>query len=166
MAKSKKLEVDRILTMLQEGPSRIAEAAANVPPNLLHVPPGANGWSANDVLAHLRSCADIWGGCIEAILLAEDNPTIRAVNPRTWIENTDYVEQNFRASLRAFTGQRENLLSLLNSLPSEDWSRSATITGAGKPLVRTVHDYAEWLAVHERPHVEQIQRTVAAVTEG
>ena len=165
MAKSKTLEVDRILTILQEGPSRIAEAAANVPANLLHVPPGADTWSANDVLAHLRACADIWGGCIEAIL-AEDSPTIRAVNPRTWIESTDYVEQNFRKSLQAFRGQRDNLLSLLHSLPSDDWSRRATITGAGKPLVRTVHDYADWLAVHERPHVKQIQRTVLAVTKG
>jgi hypothetical protein len=37
------------------------------------------------------------------------------------------------------------------------------VTGAGAPLKLTVHDYAERMARHERPHVKQIQRTVDAV---
>lgn len=32
--------------------------------------------------------------------------------------------------------------------------------GAGKPLVRTVLSYAQWLARHERPHVKQIEHIV------
>jgi hypothetical protein len=34
------------------------------------------------------------------------------------------------------------------------------VTGAGKPLERTVLFYAQWLARHERPHVKQIERIV------
>jgi hypothetical protein len=30
--------------------------------------PGPDEWSANDVLAHLRACSDVWGGHIAAIL--------------------------------------------------------------------------------------------------
>jgi hypothetical protein len=44
--------------------------------------------------------------------------------------------------------------------PLEGWSRAAIVTGAGKPLVRTMHTYAQWLATHERPHVKQIERIV------
>jgi DinB superfamily len=90
-------------------------------------------------------------------------PTIRAVNPRTWIKQTDYLEQEFRPSLHAFAAQRARLLVVLGSLPPESWSRAATVTGAGKTIVRKVHAYAEWLAVHERPHVKQIERIVESM---
>ncbi len=49
-------------------------------------------------------------------------------------------------------------MGILKPLAPEDWSRIATVTGAGKPLVRSVHFYAQWLATHERTHVKQIGR--------
>ena len=115
---------------------------------------GAREWSANEVLAHLRACADVWGAAI-ATILDEDHPTIRAVNPRTWIDSTDYVQQAFGASLRAFTKQRVELMARLRPLTPEDWLRSATITGAGRPLQWSVQSYADRMAVHERSHIKQ-----------
>ncbi len=111
------------------------------------------------MLAHLRACADVWGNCIVAII-AQDTPTLRAVNPRTWIRKTDYLEQAFQPSLQAFATQRTDLLAVLEPLAHEGWSRAATVTGAGKVLERTVHTYAQWLARHERPHIKQIERIV------
>ncbi len=111
------------------------------------------------MLAHLRACADMWGNCI-AVIIAEDKPTIRAVNPTTWIKKTDYLEQEFQPSLQAFPAQRAERLAVLNPLAPKAWSRMATVTGAGKPLVRTVLSYAQWLANHERPHIKQIERIV------
>ncbi len=114
------------------------------------------------MLAHLRSCADVWGNCITT-LLHQDKPTIRTVNPTTWIKNTNYLEQGFRPSLQAFTVQRAKLLEVLKPLPAKTWSRSATVTGAGSPLVWTVQSYAQRLARHERPHWKQIRRIVEAL---
>jgi hypothetical protein len=111
------------------------------------------------VSAHLRACVDVWGGCIAAII-AEERPTLRAVNPRTGITHTDYRELDFRPSLRAFAAQRAELLAVLEPLPLEGWSRAATVTGAGKALERTVLFYAWWLAGHERPHARQVARIV------
>lgn len=102
----------------------------------------------------------MWGGCIEAILA--ENPTLRAVNPRTWIEKTNYRELEFGLSLQAFTAQRAELLGALRPLPREGWLRAATVSVASKPFERTVQFYAEWLATHERPHVKQIERIVRA----
>ena len=87
----------------------------------------------------------MWGGCIAAIL-AEDRPTIKAINPTTWINSTNYRELEFQPSLDAFTAQH-----------------AALQTGAGKPLERTVIFYAQWLAHHERPHIKQIARIVNAL---
>lgn len=105
------------------------------------------------------ACADVWGTCIVAII-AQDKPTLRAVNPLTLIKKTDYLEQEFRPSLRAFASQRTDLLAVLEPLAHQGWSRSATITGAGKVLERTVLFYGRWLAGHERSHLKQIERIV------
>jgi hypothetical protein len=143
--------------MLAAAPPRITALTADLAPAQLQTAPAPDQWSANEVLAHLRSCADMWGDCIAA-MLAQDHPTLRAINPRTWIDKTDYHEQAFQASLDAFTTQRAALLAVLEALAPEGWARAATVTGAGKPLERTVRFYTEWLAVHERPHLKQIER--------
>jgi DinB superfamily len=156
---SRSLTIEQILTLLAETPARIAALTADLTPAQLHTTPNPDGWSANDVLAHLRACADVWGSCIVA-MIAEDRPTLRAVNPRTWIKKMDYLELEFRPSLHSFATQRADLLAVLSPLPHEGWSGAATVTGAGKVLERTVLFYAQWLARHERQHVKQVERIV------
>jgi hypothetical protein len=156
------LTVDQVVTMLAAAPPRIAALTANLSPAQLQAAPAPDQWSAVEVLAHLRACADMWGGCIAA-MLAHEHPTLRATNPRNWINKTDYHEQAFQPALLAFTTQRTALLAILEPLAPADWTRSATVTGAGKPLERTVRFYAEWLATHERPHVKQIERIVNTI---
>jgi DinB superfamily len=168
---SKSLTVEQVLALLAQTPTRIAALTADLTPAQLRTNPNQGEWSANDVLAHLRSCADVWGNCI-AEILAEDRPTIRAINPRTWIKQTGYPELEFRPSLRSFTTQRAELLAVLEPLPPESWARAATVTGAGRVLERTVLTYAESLAIHERPHIKQIEliantmRMEALLTQG
>ena len=101
----------------------------------------------------------MWGGRILA-MIAEDMSTLRTINPRTWIGQTDYLQLEFQPSHRAFASQRRELLAILEPLQVEGWSREATITGAGKPLVKSVHFEADGLARHERAHVKQIARIV------
>ena len=138
---------------------RIATLTADLSAATLQMRPSPQKWSANEVLAHLRACADVWGNCMMA-MIAEETPTLRAVNPRTWIKKTDYLDLEFRPSLHAFATQRADLLAILEPLPLDAWSRTATVTGAGKVLERTVLFYGQWLAGHERTHVKQIGRIV------
>jgi len=156
---NRSLTIEQVLTLLTETPPRIAALTTGLAPAQLRTAPNHDGWSANDVLAHLRACADVWGKCM-MVIIAEDRPTLRAVNPRTWITKTDYLEQEFRPSLRAFAKQRTDLLAVLEPLAPKGWSRTATVTGAGKVLERTVLFYGRWLAGHERTHVKQIKRIV------
>jgi uncharacterized damage-inducible protein DinB len=122
------LTTEQILTMLAAAPSRLADLTAGLRPAQLLAPLEPGEWSARDVLAHLRACADIWGKYI-GIILNEDRPTFKAVNPTTWIKKTDYLEQEFHPSLQAFTAQRAELLAVLKPLAPEAWSRMATVTG-------------------------------------
>jgi hypothetical protein len=94
------------------------------------------------------------------MILSEDRPTFRAVNPTSWIKQTNYRELAFQPSLQAFTAQRAELLAVLKPLAPEAWLHTALVTGAGKPRERTVQTYARWLANHEQSHIRQIERIV------
>jgi uncharacterized damage-inducible protein DinB len=160
----KPLPIEQVLTMLRAAPARIAELADGLSPEQLRARPDPDNWSATDVLAHLRACSDVWGDAIQRIL-NEDHPTIRAIDPRTWMTSTDYPELEFRPSLAAYTTQRAELLAILETTPADRWTRTATLTGAGKPIVRTLHGFAQRIAIHERPHLKQIDRTLRVIRE-
>jgi hypothetical protein len=156
------LPTAEILALLRENPARMTALTANLTPGQLRTAPEPDAWSLTDILAHLRACADVWGDCIAA-MLAEEHPTIRAINPRGWIKRTAYRDLAFVPSFAAFTAHREVLLSALDTLSPEQWERSATITGAGVPLTRDVRFYAQWLARHERSHLKEMARVAATV---
>ncbi len=153
---------DEVVGTLAAAPAHLTELAESLSPTQLLLPPAPSEWSARDVLAHLRSCSDMWGASI-ARILREDHPTIKAVNPTTWIKQTNYCELEFHPSLEAFTAQRADLVALLKPLLPEAWSRTALVTGAGTPRERSLFSYAQRLANHERPHLKQIGRIVAAL---
>ncbi len=154
--------IEQILAMLAATPAHLAVLTDSLPAAQLLAPPELGAWSARDVLAHLRACADMWGKSI-MVILSEDTPTIKAVNPTRWIKQTDYREQEFQPSLQAFAAQRADLLAVLKPLAPEAWSRTAMVTGAGKPRERTVYTYAQWLANHEQSHLKQMERIVTTL---
>lgn len=156
------LTSEEALARLAETPRRIAALTADLTPAQTRTAPSAGEWSAVELLAHVRSCSDVWGGYI-ARILTEDHPTIRVVNPTRYILQTDYPTLEWRSSFQAYLAQREELLSVLRPLSEAQWARRATITGAGAPLEHTVQSYVSRLARHERAHVRQFQQIVAAV---
>jgi hypothetical protein len=145
-------DIDTYLKALARTPRQITSASRGLSQARLHFRSDENPWSANDILAHLRACADVWGKSIQG-MLAEDRPTQRHLSPRTWIRKTDYPELAFRDSLQAYVAQRKALLGALKNLSFKDWSRSATIEGRR----HTVFTQARRMALHEAVHCEQLE---------
>ncbi|MCO5222888.1 MAG: DinB family protein [Thermomicrobiales bacterium] len=155
---TKLMPTDQIVDVLSHSPQRIATAIDGIADDLLASHPEPEEWSPLQVLIHLRACADVWGDSRIVRMLDEDEPTIRAVNPMTWLAETEYRTVPFRSSLSAFTAQRQSLLRRLVALQPGDWERGATFTGGGKPRRYTVWTEADALARHERAHLKQIDR--------
>ncbi|HXW44851.1 MAG TPA: DinB family protein [Streptosporangiaceae bacterium] len=156
------MTTEQILSVLRDTPGRLSDFAADLTEAQLHARPEPGEWSVTEIVAHLRSCCDVWGDAIEMII-ATEHPTVRAVSPTTWVKSTDYAELEFASSLQAFARQRDRLLATLGQLPVQGWSRSATVLGGGRPIELTVHSYASRLARHERGHWRQVAKTVTAV---
>lgn len=145
-------EIEKYLYLLEETPQRLLKSTKSVDETRLQQRTAKEQWSVNDILAHLRACADVWGDSIDA-MLAEDRPTVPYRHPRQWIKKTDYPELPFHVSLKAFTAQRKKLLKALKGLSLEDWSRAATIQGRE----HTVFTQVRRMAMHENVHCEQIE---------
>src|SRR5262245_645204 len=149
-------EAENVLRLLAATPRRIATLSRGVEISELYFRPRQDSWSANDILAHLRACADVWGKSIVE-MITRDHPTLRYVSPRSWIRKTDYLELEFRISLNGFTRQRRELLKALKGLAIKDWSRQATFTATTKGREQTVYSYACRIAEHENKHCGQIE---------
>jgi uncharacterized damage-inducible protein DinB len=154
--------IDALMRLLADTPRRLAALTRDVDDARLRRRPGEDVWSVNDVLAHLRACADVWGGSI-LLMIDRDHPTVRYVSPRAWLRKTTYAEQEFQPSLRAFTSQRDDLVRTLRSLPHADWSRGSTITGTTRGREQTVLSYAQRIVDHERAHCEQVAATLTVL---
>jgi hypothetical protein len=149
-------ENKQLLNLLAATPRRLASISQDLGQKRLGFKPDEPAWSANDILAHLRASADVWGKSILA-MIAQDHPTLRYVSPRTWIRKTNYSTQDFSESLKVFTQQRQELLQALTALKSAAWSRGATFTGTTSGREKTILDYVQRLISHEQEHLQQLE---------
>ena len=144
---------------MSETPKQIDRIARGLDEQQLHRQPDVDAWSAQEIVAHLRACAEVWGRSIDR-MLTEDHPTIRYVSPHGWIKKTDYLQQNFRETLKKFSEQRAVLVARLRKLTSSGWTRGATFTGTTSGRDGTVLSYATRIADHEVRHLDQLRRTL------
>ena len=145
-------QIKEILEILAETPKRFALASKHLTKNQLQTKPDPNTWSANDILAHLRACADVWGKDIDDMLEIE-TPKLRYLSPRTWMRKTNYPELAFGASFPIYMEQRTAFLLKLKAIKFEDWLRDAII----KDRSHSVFTHTRRMALHEEGHWGQIQ---------
>ena len=150
-------DIVQIISLLAETPPRIASAVSGLDHRLLNSKPDPNSWSVSDILAHLNACAEVWGTQIDQ-MLAQNNPTLRHISPRTWIRRTEFPTLTFPEGFIVFTDQREKLMDVLMTLEDEKWENSAV----SKNRTHTVYSHARRMALHEQGHLEQIEAVVGA----
>ena len=150
--KATQKEIDKALSLLTETPLRIVDVTQGIEEVVLHTKQDKQPWSVNDILAHLRSCADLWTHSLYA-MLAENEPVFSDINERKWAKVARYAEVSFHESFRAFSSQRENLLRVLKHLPFKSWERPAIIF----ERKHTVFTQTRRMAKHEQEHCGQIE---------
>jgi hypothetical protein len=150
--KATPVEIQKYLRIISETPEHIGFLVKGLEEEGLQYRADAKSWSINDILAHLRSCADIWTHSIYA-MLAEKEPAFSDINERKWAKVTRYAELPFYQSFQAYSLQRESLVYVLKDLPFDSWERSALIFERR----HTVFTQTRRLAKHESEHLVQIE---------
>jgi hypothetical protein len=147
------------LDLLERAPARIAAASAGASAKALLEPLEPGGWSARDILGHIRACDRTWGGYILRIL-EDDHPTFRAESPRSTIHRTDVLDQPFAVSLAAFTDDRARLMARLCEVDAAAFARTAAVKIPARGIEeRSALYYVDRMAAHEEEHVRHLERS-------
>ncbi len=153
------VDAREVLSTLSGMPGEFARIARGRTDASCRWKPQPDVWCAQEVLAHLCACADVWGRSIDR-MIAGDHPTIRYVSPRGWIRKTDYPGQEFSVLLAGFTLARAAVVDRLAALGPKGWGRGATFTGTTLGRNATVLGYATRIAEHEMHHLPQLRRAL------
>ena len=151
-----------VMGVLETSPVRLTAVAEGRADDLLHEPLEPGGWSARDILGHLRACERTWGAFVIRIL-DEDRPTFRYVSPRSTIRQTDFLSLPYRVSMEAFAADRERLLGRLRTTEPAGLERTATVkVSGGRVQQHTAFSYAHRMAEHEREHLEHLEGALSS----
>jgi len=136
----------------------------------------SDGWSAKDVVCHLRDIEELVILRYH-LMLAMDAPKVFAVgapphdaaawgiggavpfplDPDRWREERQYERNDAIEALAAFRRRREEVLALLNSLSPAQWQRTSIHPEHGAV---TFEDWTAGVASHDDNHLAQLRRAL------
>ena len=138
---------------LTQTAQRIRDCVGDVDEVQLTMPPAPKEWSAVEILAHLRACAEVWSYSIYAMYTL-DQPELAHIHPRKWAKAMRYDRLSFAENLQVFEVERNKLLRLLNRLSLNDWGRTCRFRGRQNTF--TIFVQVHRMATHEDQHCQQI----------
>jgi hypothetical protein len=148
---------DDLLDRLRDFPAGLRAAIDGVDDVLLTRAGPGGGWGAVEIFCHLRDWDEIYAVRIERIL-ATDAPAIAAVDDDLWPIQRDYHRQDPHAVLAEFSKRRGALASRLDPLDPAQWQRLGIHFEHGR---RSLHWFAERIALHDADHATQLRDTLA-----
>jgi hypothetical protein len=136
----------------------------------------ADGWSAKDVICHLRDVEELTVLRFH-LMLASDDPKVFVVgapppdpgrwgiggdvpfplDPQRWVEDRQYDRADAGLALAAFRRRRSEALALLGKLSPEQWQRGSIHPERGRI---TFEEWAAGIAAHDDNHLEQLRRAL------
>ena len=133
-------------------------ALAGITEPELDARPGADEWTAREVVHHLAD-SEMRAAIRLRQLIAEDAPVIQGYDEKTYTRALHY-DRPIETSLDAISAARRTSSELLGRLSDAEWTRSGTHTEGGR---YSVEDWLRIYAAHPRDHAEQITRARSAL---
>lgn len=147
-------DTDELLARLSNVPMILAYTVIGWDEADFQQPGPEDGWSAAEILAHIRASDDILSARIYAILV-RDNPPLPAFDDRQWALIAGYPKAHFRTSLTLYTLRRAELITILHRAAPTDWGRTGIHEERGQ---QSVYDIARHIVEHEEEHCAQLER--------
>lgn len=121
--------------------------------------PQDGGWSAIEIICHLRDAAAEEGVRIRR-MVEEENPTLAPYDQEAWAVQRNYRSEDPSRALTALRAFWTGLAYQLERLPAEAWNRRGFHPESGPTSVR---ERAQRAAEHARDHLTQLRSLVAAL---
>ena len=148
-----------LVSGLAEDLARIGAVKSRLTSEEAVAAPPWGGWSANEILWHIRATADVYGEHI-ARILTEEEPRWRHKSPRARMKKSRYDAIPFAESFGAFETQRTELLALLRTAPPGAWGRAAIVKVEKRDWRLTLHERVRGFFQHEAVHCAEMEALV------
>ena len=144
---------DELAAVLRADLEELTGAVRRLPAEGLERRPGAEGWTARQVLAHLADF-ELMAAVRVRTVLSMDRPALASYGQEDFTDRFSALETAEQA-LERFTVNRRATLRVVAALDPEDLERVGVHPERGEePLSRTL----ELLARHDRAHLQQLVR--------
>jgi carbonic anhydrase/acetyltransferase-like protein (isoleucine patch superfamily) len=153
------LEWEQRLEVLRAGPRLGQELFEDHGDAAFRRRPADGGWTATEIVCHLRDCdRDVFLPRVERAL-AEAMPAVPDVHAHDWARERGYADVAPEAALAGWRAERERLLACLEPLGPEAWCRPLVHPVRGPHRIADVLRYA---TDHELAHRRQLRRALGA----
>lgn len=130
--------------------------------DLINFRDGGTGWTALEVLCHLRDYEEIFLQRAR-VTVEQENGMLPNPDPEALVTERAYNAQNPTQVLTSWKAHRDAFLGYLVALPEEAWSRQATHPKRG---LMTLQNQLTLITWHDANHLEQIMRVLAERRNG
>jgi hypothetical protein len=113
----------------------------------------ADGWTANEVAAHLADVEVTFGWRIRQVL-SENQPVLQPFDQEVWASALRYGERDLEASLETYAANRKSNLELLRRAGDAGLNRKYRHPQFGN---RPLRAFLEHIADHDVIHLRQIR---------
>ncbi len=145
----------RLLSSLRSSAEDLIAILAKIPDDQYSVPVEADGWSAHQIVTHLRDKeAQAYLPRMRQILF-DSSPCLESFSGEDWMKAHYRAGEPVQDILLEYQGLRNQELDLLENLPGPGWSRMGRHPAWG---VRTLQWWAEQSLSHTRTHIGQLRR--------
>jgi hypothetical protein len=121
---------------------------------------GAKGWTALEVLCHLRDYDQIFQRRAQ-LMLDQEHPQLPGYDHEALAIERRYNEQDFRQVYADLVGSRREFVLFFQALDEEQWARTSVHPERGH---FTMTDACIQVGTHEALHIEQITRILDQAT--
>ena len=148
-------EIADLLERFRRGAELVAVVTTGAAGPELDFSPGPQQWTVRQIVGHLADSEIVTADRLRRVI-AEENPTLMAMDEKAWAEKLDYGRRRFSQMVETFRRIRAENFELLNGLAEETFQRPGTHSERGQvTLLDLLRIYTE----HGENHARQI-RTV------
>lgn len=147
------------LAVFEETPAVLRAVTTAVPEDKLRIVEAPGKWSVLNVAQHLAH-VELALGFRFRMVLAEENPSLAAMNPDLWIAELFPSDYSLEEALTDFAQLRALNLRLLRRVRPEQWERAGIHSQRGHETLATM---IRMYAAHDLYHLYQIERVKKAI---
>jgi hypothetical protein len=142
-----------LLERYRRGPELLAVVLTGVFGEEEDFAPAPGKWSVRQIVAHLADVELVAANRFRQVI-AEDNPTLVAMDQDAWAANLDYARRKPKQSLESFRRLRAENYELLKGLPDSAFERPGNHSENGRV---TLLELLEGYAAHAESHARGLQ---------